>query len=130
MTLARNLILEFKELKKESFSKEEIIEVITRLTSSHKKCDLESNGILISPEMHIVYINGKKIPLVKKVFELLYYLIENKNKVCTRESILRDVWGKEVYVGHRTIDVHIRKIRALGLPFIKTLISAYMWEEK
>lgn len=129
MTLAQNLIREFKESNKQLFNKQEIIDIINGISSSHHKCDLESNGIILSPEKDLIYINGNWKRTPRKVFELLYYLIENKNKKCTRRNILRDVWGLDVCIGHRTIDVHIRKIRALGVPFIKTLIDAYIWEE-
>jgi two-component system alkaline phosphatase synthesis response regulator PhoP len=130
MTLAQNLIREFKEIKKESFRREEVIDIINSITSSHQKNDLESNGIIVSPERHLVYINGKWECLPKKVFEIIYYFIENKNKSLLRENMLRDIWGTDVYIGHRTIDVHIRKIRVLGIDCIKTLKNAYRWEEK
>lgn len=130
MTLAQNLIREFKEIKKESFRREEVIDIINSITSSHQKNDLESNGIIISPERYLVYINESWECIPKKVFELLYYLIENKNIAISRESILRDVWGTDICVNHRTIDVHICKIRSLGLPFIKTLKNGYVWQEK
>jgi hypothetical protein len=130
MVLAQNLIREFKESNKQLFNKKEIIEIINNLSSSHQKNDLESNGIIISPERHLVYINRNWECIPKKVFELIYYFIENKNKSLLRENILRDIWGNDVYIGHRTIDVHIRKIRVLGIDCIKTLKNAYRWEEK
>jgi DNA-binding response OmpR family regulator len=111
MTLTENIIREFKDLQKESFSREEVIKIIRGCTSSHYRPDLESNGILVSPEKHAIYINGKKKMAAKRVFDLLYYLIENKNQVSTKENILRDVWGTDVCVSPRTIDVHIRKIK-------------------
>jgi hypothetical protein len=129
MTLAENIIREIEQSEKETFGREEVLQIIKYYTSSHCKPDLESNGIVLSPEKHLIYIEGNKKLVPKRVFDLLYYLIENKNKVSTREIILRDVWGTEVCVNHRTIDVHIRKIRALGVPFIKTLKQAYMWCE-
>jgi two-component system alkaline phosphatase synthesis response regulator PhoP len=130
MTLANNLIREFKESEKKSFSREEVVDIIKSLTSSHQKCDIESNGIIVSPEKYLVYINGNWKCLPKKVFELIYYFIENKNKSLLRQNMLRDIWGTDVYIGHRTIDVHIRKIRMLGIDCIKTLKNAYKWEEK
>lgn len=129
MTLVENIIREIKQSEKESFAREEVLQIIKHYTTSHHKPDIESNRIIVSPEKHLIYIDGNKKNVPQRVFNLLYYLIENKNKVSTRENILRDVWGTEVCVNHRTIDVHIRKIRALDIPFIKTLKQAYMWCE-
>lgn len=129
MTLVENIIREIKQSEKEVFSKAQIIELIKFYTSSHYENDLVSNGIIISPRRHLIFINGEGKIVPKKMFELLYYLVENKNKVSSREDILRDVWGTNICVNHRTIDVHIRKIRALGIPFIKTLKNAYVWIE-
>jgi DNA-binding response OmpR family regulator len=111
MTLAENIIREIEQSEKETFGREEVLQIIKYYTSSHCKPDLESNGILVSPEKHAIYINGKKKMAAKRVFDLLYYLIENKNQVSTKENILRDVWGTDVCVSPRTIDVHIRKIK-------------------
>jgi two-component system alkaline phosphatase synthesis response regulator PhoP len=58
-----------------------------------------------------VTLRGNKLVLPKKEFELLYLLASKPDKVYTRESILNKVWGMDVSVVDRTIDVHIRKIR-------------------
>lgn len=131
MIVAENIIRDFKELEKESFSIDEILDVINNYTSSHYRPNIESNGILVSPEKHMVYINGNKHSVPKKVFDLLYYLMQNKNKIISREQILRDVWGNDICVGHRTIDVHIIKIRKIGINCIKTLKRVGLsWIEK
>lgn len=72
---------------------------------------LEYSGIKIDRKSYLVYQNNISISLPKKEFELLYLLMSNVNQVCTREDILEKIWGKEVYIGDRTIDVHIRKLR-------------------
>jgi len=60
--------------------------------------------------------------LPKKEFELLYYLAQHPDKVCGREEILQKIWGADIYVLERTVDVHIRKLREkLGEGYIKTL---------
>ncbi len=58
-----------------------------------------------------IYVNKKEIFFPKKEFELLFYLLSNIGKVITREVLLSQIWGSEVYVIDRTVDVHIRKIR-------------------
>ena len=56
-------------------------------------------------------IDRKKISLPKKEFELLYFLVKNPGKVYSRNEILNHIWGTDVYVMARTVDVHIRKVR-------------------
>jgi len=80
------------------------------------------NGLIIDPEKFIVQYNGKDIMLAKKEFELLYLLASKPGRVFVRNEILSQVWGAEVIVGDRTIDVHIRKIRQkLGVDCITTV---------
>lgn len=78
--------------------------------------------LTIDTEQFKISIHDKEINLAKKEFELLTLLVSKPGKVFKREEILRKVWGKEVIVGDRTIDVHIRKLREkIGKSFIKTL---------
>ena len=80
------------------------------------------SGLVIDPEKFIVQYNGKDILLAKKEFELLYLLASKPGRVFVRNEILSQVWGAEVIVGDRTIDVHIRKIRQkLGVDCITTV---------
>jgi two-component system, OmpR family, alkaline phosphatase synthesis response regulator PhoP len=73
-------------------------------------------------EKHAVYKSGAVIDLPKKEFNLLVLLSSKPGKVFKRENILDLVWGDEVVVGDRTIDVHIRKLREkLGEDYIKTV---------
>ena len=83
---------------------------------------VEMGGIKIDRERYLIIQNGSEINLPKKEFELLALLASKPGKVFTRESILDKVWGGEVVVGDRTIDVHIRKLREkLGEDFIRTV---------
>jgi len=78
--------------------------------------------IVIDREKYLVYKDGKEFTFPKKEFELLSLLTSKPGKVFTREVILESVWGGEVVVGDRTIDVHIRKLREkLGDNYIKTI---------
>ncbi len=78
--------------------------------------------IVIDRETFLVYKNGVKIQLARKEFELLFLLAGKPGKVFTREYILEKVWGDEVLVVDRTIDVHIRKLREkLGDEYIGTV---------
>jgi len=83
---------------------------------------LHIGGLVIDPLKYVVKKEGKEIALPKKVFELLYLLASKPEKVFTRDEIYSKVWGNDVVVGDRTIDVHIRKIREkLDLENIRTV---------
>ncbi len=69
------------------------------------------NGIQINYEKYVVLKNGEEVQLPKKEFELLSLLHSKPNFVFRREQILNHVWGTDIVVGDRTIDVHIRKLR-------------------
>jgi two-component system alkaline phosphatase synthesis response regulator PhoP len=80
------------------------------------------NSLIIDPEKFLVEYEGKDILLAKKEFELLYLLGTKPGRVFLRNEILSQVWGNDVIVGDRTIDVHIRKIRQkLGVDCITTV---------
>ncbi len=83
---------------------------------------LKLDNLIIDPERFIVQLDGKDIVLAKKEFELLYLLALKPGRVFLRNEILNQVWGNDVIVGDRTIDVHIRKIRQkLGIDCITTV---------
>ena len=83
---------------------------------------LKINDLIIDPERFLVQYQGEEIALAKKEFELLYLLASKPGRVFLRNEILNQVWGNEVIVGDRTIDVHIRKIRQkLGIDCITTV---------
>lgn len=83
---------------------------------------ISASGISINRERYIVTKNGEDLSLPKKEFELLALLMSKPGKVFTRDTILNDVWGQEIIVGDRTIDVHIRKLREkIGEDHIKTV---------
>ena len=80
------------------------------------------NNLIINRVEYTITINGNEILLPKKEFELLSLLASLPNKVFKREEILEKVWGNDVVVGGRTIDVHIRKLREkIGDEYFKTV---------
>ena len=83
---------------------------------------MESNGIKVDLEKVLVYLGDKEMQLPKKEFELLVLLMSKPGKVFKRDEIYGQIWGNELFVGDRTIDVHIRKIRQkLGVDCITTV---------
>jgi two-component system alkaline phosphatase synthesis response regulator PhoP len=79
-------------------------------------------NLVIDKERYLIKINNEEMILPRKEFELLSLLVSKQGKVFTREEIYHSVWGENVVVGDRTIDVHIRKLREkIGNDHIKTL---------
>ncbi len=69
-------------------------------------------GILvIDRDSYMVKVGGEQVFFPRKEFEILFYLASHEGKVISRDTLLSRVWGADVYVGDRTVDVHIRKIR-------------------
>ena len=81
------------------------------LEESETKKTIEVEGMYINRDTYDVQYQGENHVLPRKEFELLSLLASNPGKVFTRDEILEKVWGNEVVVGGRTIDVHIRKLR-------------------
>ena len=100
------------------------VNALLKLTShvSEKAKLIEVGDLVIDRDNFKVSRNGQAFLLPKKEFDLLYLLASNTDKVFKREEILDQVWGSDVVVGERTIDVHIRRLREkLGLNAIQTL---------
>ena len=86
---------------------------------------LAADGLVIDTESFEVTVDGRRLALTFREFELLRYLAAHPGRVNTREALLNQVWGYEYFGGLRTVDVHVRRIRAkLGLKhehFIQTV---------
>lgn len=97
--------------------------LLRRLQNSpSRETSTQFGDIRIDKEKHSVFKNGVEIALPKKEFNLFALLCSKPGKVFTREYILDQVWGDEVVVGDRTIDVHIRKLREkIGDDYFKTV---------
>lgn len=83
---------------------------------------IERGELIVDKSSYTVTRGTKKIDLPKKEFELLYFLIRNPGKVYSRDEILNRIWGSDVSVMARTVDVHIRKVREkIGEGYILTV---------
>ncbi len=98
------------------------------LRRKNRSIESKNSGIIalgdlkIDRERFVVTIKGEEVHLVKKEFELLHLLASKPGKVFNRPEILIKVWGSDIIVGDRTIDVHVRKLREkIGSKFIKTI---------
>lgn len=82
---------------------------------------IQARDFIIDKERYLVVKDEKEISLSKKEFELLVFLTSRPGKVFSRDDIFENVWGADVVVGDRTIDVHIRKLREkIGMDYIRT----------
>jgi len=98
------------------------IKALLRRSGSVAEVLANESGLKIDHDRYEVSLEGEIITLPRKEFELLSLLMSKVGKVFTRETILTTVWGEEVVVGDRTIDVHIRKLREkLGSEYITTI---------
>ena len=98
------------------------INALFRRVNKNEVRILKIENMVIDPERFIVKVDDNDMVLAKKEFELLYLLALRPGRVFLRNEILNQVWGNDVIVGDRTIDVHIRKIRQkLGIDCITTV---------
>jgi DNA-binding response OmpR family regulator len=92
------------------------VDVRIRLASSLSQKSIEQaeidSGLSIDETSYTAKVSGRTLDLTYKEFELLRYLNENPNRVFTREQLLSEVWGYDYFGGTRTVDVHVRRLRA------------------
>lgn len=95
------------------FSPKELVARVRAITKRNNKEDkLTIAGIKIDDLAHEVYVDDDLIELTPKEYELLKYLIENKNIALSRENLLSSIWGYDFYGDDRTVDTHIKTLRA------------------
>lgn len=94
----------------------------TNRQSAEDENAIHVHDLVIDRHKVLVFRDGKPIELPRKEFEILWLLASKPGRVFTREEIFDKIWGADVIVGNRTIDVHIRKLRErLGEQYIKTM---------
>tara|TARA_A100001388_G_scaffold241515_1_gene197830 strand:+ start:131 stop:805 length:675 start_codon:yes stop_codon:yes gene_type:complete len=85
--------------------------IFRRLTNIENKSILKYKNIIMDTEKYKVLVDNKDVALAKKEFELIKLFLQKPGKVFTRKDILESIWGADVYVGDRTIDVHVNRVR-------------------
>jgi two-component system response regulator RegX3 len=73
---------------------------------------LEGGGVRLDPDRFEVTVRGDQVHLPRKEFELLELLMENSGRVLTRETLIDRIWGADYFGDTRTLDVHIKRLRA------------------
>jgi DNA-binding response OmpR family regulator len=84
---------------------------------------LRVGELTVNPDNYQVYIRGRPLDLTFKEFELLKFLAQRPGRVCDRDLLLREVWGYDYFGGTRTVDVHVRRLRAKLGPEHEALIE-------
>jgi two-component system alkaline phosphatase synthesis response regulator PhoP len=120
-----NLVREIREIPGTLVKKDAIIKIIANVFENIEYPIVEYKEFIIDMNSYTILSNGDKIHIPKKEFLIVHHLAKFPGRVVSRAELLRDVWGTDVIVGDRTIDVHIRKIRTklptLPLKTIKCL---------
>ena len=88
------------------------IEAVLRRTTSDEDSIIEAGGISLDVSAHRVTVDGKEVELSFKEFELLEYFMNNQGTALSREKILNNVWNYDFFGDARTIDTHVKKLRA------------------
>ena len=98
------------------------VKSLLRRISNNQNEIIEFKNLTIDKTGYRVFVEKNEISLPRKEFELLFLLASKPDKVFKRDFILESIWGKDVIVGDRTIDVHIRKLREkIGSSYLKTI---------
>lgn len=129
MIITDKIIAELNLLKDPIIKVSDVINIIKKHQNITE--DIEIGNLIVSVNKREIIIDKKTIKLPRKVFQMLYYFVCNQEKMITRSKLIEQIWGTEVIVGERTIDVHIRKIREKGIDNIKTYKGVgYIWKNK
>ena len=86
--------------------------VIGRLAQEKTSSKIQASGVVIDEASYSAKVHGKPLDLTFKEFELLRFLATHPSRVFTREQLLSEVWGYDYFGGTRTVDVHVRRLRA------------------
>ncbi len=86
--------------------------LLRRTEANQDETEYHFGPLVLNPAKHLIQVDGKDVTLTLKEFQLLCYLAENKGNVMTRDQILQKIWGYEFDGENRTVDVHIRTLRA------------------
>ena len=97
--------------------------LIRRAGRGDEQTVLKIGDLTVNPDNYQVYLGGTPLDLTYKEFELLKVLAQRPGRVCDRDMLLREVWGYDYYGGTRTVDVHIRRLRAKLGPEHEALIE-------
>src|SRR5690554_994556 len=97
--------------------------IISRQKGRESRDQVEFNGLRVDRDGRNVYVDDRKVDMTPKEYELLVYMIQNKNRALSREQLLRDIWGYDFYGDDRTIDTHIKMLRSSLGPYRDYIVT-------
>jgi len=101
--------------------------LLRRRVAGGEEKPVQTGGLRIEPERHEASYAGRRLDLTRREFGLLYYLASHPGRLCRREELLDKVWGYDYLGETRTVDVHVRRLRAKlgkGRSLIETVIGS------
>jgi two-component system alkaline phosphatase synthesis response regulator PhoP len=120
--IAENIIRAVKKTEKGCLTQDEVFELVLNATKENEIKIIENGEIKLNRSNMTVSVNGVESRLHKLMFNLLLYLMQHEGETIAREILMRDIWGNNVFVTTRTIDVCICKIRnIIGKEKIQTI---------
>jgi DNA-binding response OmpR family regulator len=120
--IATNIINEVNKLNQETFTKDEIFKLVLDIAKDNETKFIEVGDIKLDRTDMTISVKDKKTRVERLSFNLLVYLMENENKTIPRDILMRDIWGGDVCVTTRTIDVCVCKLRnIIGKEKIQTI---------
>ena len=110
------------------FSPKEVMARINAVTKRHNQKEEQADvvtfeGLTVDMAGRNVFVDGEKVDLTPKEYEILFYFIRNKGIALTREKLLYDVWGFDFYGDDRTVDTHIKMLRANLKEYRKFIVT-------
>ena len=99
------------------FSPKELMARVNAVITRHEGADhgtsnvMKFDGLVVNFAARTIYIDGKRVNLTPKEYDLLFYLIQNRNIALSRDKLLSDIWGYDFFGDDRTIDTHIKNLR-------------------
>jgi two-component system, OmpR family, phosphate regulon response regulator PhoB len=90
---------------------------LRRPPASVRPDQLTAGGLVLDKAVHCLLVNGEPVELAPTEFRLMAFFLENQGRVFSRDELLRRAWSKNIKAGHRTVDVHVRRLRQVLEPF-------------
>lgn len=130
MCIIEEIINQINKSQKDFFSKEQIVKIMKDFIKQDNTI-IKDGNVIINLSSSCIIINDTKKSAARKIIQIAYYLLSNKTKIVTREELLSNIWGDDIIVGERTIDVHVRKLRILiGKDYVTTVKTVgYQWKQ-
>ncbi len=99
--------------------------VLNRVDASEKNSSViqKFDGLEVNMAARTITVDGKRVELTPKEYDLLFYMIQHKNIALSREKLLEDIWGYDFFGDDRTIDTHVKNLRNCLGPYRKFIVT-------